>query len=228
MPMKVLFWVLMLLWLVFGLIISYNYGWTFPSGMGLIQFLAVSVVGWRAFGAPIQGQTMRSAYDVLGIPRDADTDCIKKAFHTRAKILHPDVNKSSTATVEFQELNKAFETLKDDFKRQEHDHAILKAATKEVPDDMFDDVLSPKKKKKKRKKKKSEDSKPEPVRMPVQQPQVVYHVHNYPQPQVQPQQAPVYYQQPPQQPMYDPRTGQGYWEGVPDGYGADDSCGGVF
>ena len=34
----------------------------------------------------------RDAYEVLGVPRDADDTQIKKAFRKLARELHPDVN----------------------------------------------------------------------------------------------------------------------------------------
>lgn len=34
----------------------------------------------------------RDPYDVLGVPRDADEQQIKKAFRKLARELHPDVN----------------------------------------------------------------------------------------------------------------------------------------
>lgn len=47
------FWILMLLWLVFGLWHSWpNY---YPVGSNLLLFILLLLLGWHAFGPPIHG-----------------------------------------------------------------------------------------------------------------------------------------------------------------------------
>lgn len=58
-----------------------------------------------------------SHYQVLGIASDATDSDIRKAYKLKAKILHPDVNKSERAAEEFVTLKEAFETLIDSNKR---------------------------------------------------------------------------------------------------------------
>lgn len=50
-----LFWVLMLLWLIFGFAFVWA-PYTYASvGGGLLQFLLFALVGWQAFGPPVKG-----------------------------------------------------------------------------------------------------------------------------------------------------------------------------
>lgn len=54
MPMGILFYVLMLIWLVFGVYRDWpsgNYG---GIGGSLILFLLMLLLGWRVFGPPLQ------------------------------------------------------------------------------------------------------------------------------------------------------------------------------
>ncbi len=60
-------------------------------------------------------------YDILGVPKDASTDDIKKAFRKKAATMHPDVNKAPDAEERFKELSEAYETLSDPGKRQRYD-----------------------------------------------------------------------------------------------------------
>jgi len=61
-------------------------------------------------------------YEILGVPRTATTDEIKKAFRKLARIHHPDVAKDkSTAEAKFKEINEAYEVLGDAEKRQHYD-----------------------------------------------------------------------------------------------------------
>ncbi|XP_052160547.1 chaperone protein dnaJ GFA2, mitochondrial-like [Oryza glaberrima] len=64
----------------------------------------------------------RDYYDVLGVSRNASQGEIKKAYYALAKKLHPDTNKGdSDAERKFQEVQRAYETLKDDQKRSLYD-----------------------------------------------------------------------------------------------------------
>src|SRR5882762_1948793 len=61
-------------------------------------------------------------YAVLGIPRDAGADDIKKAFRKLARQYHPDVAKDKkTAEAKFKEINEAYEVLSDPEKRKKYD-----------------------------------------------------------------------------------------------------------
>jgi molecular chaperone DnaJ len=60
----------------------------------------------------------RDLYDVLGVPRSASDDDIKKAYRKLAKELHPDRNRDDTTLeAKFKEVNAAYEVLRDPEKR---------------------------------------------------------------------------------------------------------------
>jgi curved DNA-binding protein len=61
-------------------------------------------------------------YAVLGVPKDASADDIKKAFRKLARKYHPDVAKDKKAAEEkFKAINEANEVLSDPEKRQRYD-----------------------------------------------------------------------------------------------------------
>ena len=61
-------------------------------------------------------------YEVLGVPRTATADDIKKAFRKLARIHHPDVAKDKKkGEIKFKEINEAYEVLGDPEKRQKYD-----------------------------------------------------------------------------------------------------------
>ena len=60
-------------------------------------------------------------YAVLGVPRDADLDQIKKAYRKLARQYHPDVSKEPNAEAQFKEAGEAYATLKDAEKRAAYD-----------------------------------------------------------------------------------------------------------
>lgn len=61
-------------------------------------------------------------YSILGVPRDASEDDIKKAFRKLARKYHPDVAKDKkSAEAKFKEINEANEVLSDPVKRKKYD-----------------------------------------------------------------------------------------------------------
>src|SRR3954465_7363237 len=53
----------------------------------------------------------RDYYEVLGLPRNADADSIKRAFHSLARNWHPDVADAPDAEARFRELAEAYAVL---------------------------------------------------------------------------------------------------------------------
>lgn len=65
---------------------------------------------------------MKDYYDVLGIPRDASSEDIKRAFRQLARESHPDANPGdSSAEERFRSVAEAYEVLSDDEKRARYD-----------------------------------------------------------------------------------------------------------
>jgi molecular chaperone DnaJ len=60
----------------------------------------------------------RDYYTILGVPRDASAEQIKRAYRKLARELHPDVNPDSQARQRFQDVTAAYEVLTDPQKRQ--------------------------------------------------------------------------------------------------------------
>lgn len=58
MPLAIAFWVLMLLWAIFGVFPHYprgeGKGWA-PFGGSLLLFILLLLLGWAQFGGPIRG-----------------------------------------------------------------------------------------------------------------------------------------------------------------------------
>jgi len=69
-------------------------------------------------------------YELLGVPRNADEQEIKKAFRRLARRLHPDVSEEADADVRFREISEAYEVLSNAETRQLYDrygHAGLRS-----------------------------------------------------------------------------------------------------
>ena len=65
---------------------------------------------------------MKSYYDILGVPKGASEDDIKKAFKKKAMKYHPDRNVDNPkAEDKFKEVNEAYAVLKDKDKRKQYD-----------------------------------------------------------------------------------------------------------
>lgn len=63
---------------------------------------------------------MKDYYDILGVPKSASQDEIKKAFRKKAHEFHPD--KEGGDEKKFKELNEAYQVISDTEKRKAYDH----------------------------------------------------------------------------------------------------------
>ncbi|MDP2179947.1 DnaJ C-terminal domain-containing protein [Methylicorpusculum sp.] len=60
-------------------------------------------------------------YQIMGVPRSASQEEIKRAYRKLARKYHPDVSKEKNAEAKFKELGEAYEVLKDPEKRAAYD-----------------------------------------------------------------------------------------------------------
>jgi len=67
---------------------------------------------------PVQFQDY---YEILGVPRTASQDDVKKAYRKLARKYHPDVAKVADAEEKFKQVTEAYEVLKDPATRKKYD-----------------------------------------------------------------------------------------------------------
>src|SRR4051794_10469903 len=66
--------------------------------------------------------TKRDYYEILGIPKSASADDIKKTYRKLARKFHPDTNRSDpSAEAKFKEVQEAYDILSDAKKRSAYD-----------------------------------------------------------------------------------------------------------
>lgn len=83
-------------------------------------------------------------YAVLGVPRDADQDTIRRAYRKLAREYHPDLNSDSDAEDRFKELGEAYEVLSDPEKRERYDRlgANWREQEQRAPDANFEEFFA--------------------------------------------------------------------------------------
>lgn len=47
------YWILMLIWLLFGFYWQWHAGWTSVGGGNLLLFALLAILGWKQFGPPL-------------------------------------------------------------------------------------------------------------------------------------------------------------------------------
>ena len=65
--------------------------------------------------------TKRDYYEVLGVPRDASDEEIKRSYRRAAQRHHPDIDATDGAEARFKELNEAYRVLSDRQRRTAYD-----------------------------------------------------------------------------------------------------------
>lgn len=68
-------------------------------------------------------------YDILGLLSTATEKDMLKAYRQKAKLYHPDLNKSFDAHQRFIEVNEAYEVLRDRNKRRLYDNTFIRQTT---------------------------------------------------------------------------------------------------
>jgi curved DNA-binding protein len=88
--------------------------------------------------------TYTDYYEVLGVPRDADGDTIRRSYRKLARKYHPDLNSDGDAEEKFKELGEAYEVLSDPEKRERYDRlgARWREAEQQAPDESFQDFFA--------------------------------------------------------------------------------------
>ncbi|MGC9156613.1 MAG: molecular chaperone DnaJ [Candidatus Micrarchaeia archaeon] len=77
-------------------------------------------------------------YEILGVPKNATLDEIKRAYRQLVMKYHPDVNKSKEAEEKMREINEAYAVLSDPEKRRRYDMLGSEQFSQEYsPEDIF-------------------------------------------------------------------------------------------
>ena len=106
---------------------EYNSGWDYFEGLSKEEAAAretsetrdnsgyseAAHYGWGGSGDGTRSRDEMRALEVLGLEADADFDAVKKAWRTKAKLVHPDVKPGDAdAAKAFQAIQLAYEILR--------------------------------------------------------------------------------------------------------------------
>jgi len=72
-------------------------------------------------------------YDILQLAHHAEPEVVEAAYRRLARKYHPDTNSSANATAHMQEINWAYEILKDPAKRASYDRGVKPQAAPKPP-----------------------------------------------------------------------------------------------
>jgi len=75
----------------------------------------------------------KNFYDILGLPRDASEDLIKKTFRRLAHKHHPDKNPGAGAVALFKEISLAYKTLSNPSTRRQYDLTLTDVRPRKGP-----------------------------------------------------------------------------------------------
>src|SRR6188472_2836802 len=106
---------------------SGSYSWAIGSmvGNGCVRDRQVlspcGPNGHLPYTRPRTMASTRDYYDILGVPRSASDDDLKRAFRRLAQQWHPDVSTEPGADERFKEINEAYQVLSDPQRRQAYD-----------------------------------------------------------------------------------------------------------
>ena len=87
----------------------------------------------------IANPASNNAYEILGVPRDADVATIRRAFKALAIKHHPDARpaeEKQEATAVFARINQAHETLRDKEKRKKYDALLDRGVVPDLAKDV--------------------------------------------------------------------------------------------
>jgi hypothetical protein len=113
---------------------EYNSGWDYFAGLSAEEaaerataesqthtgYQESAFYGWAASGDGTRSRDELRALDLLELETDADFDAVKKAWRTKAKLVHPDVRPGDAeAAKQFQALQLAYEVLRAAEERRE-------------------------------------------------------------------------------------------------------------
>ena len=82
---------------------------------------------------------MRDYYEVLGVPRDAGADEIKRAYRQLARRYHPDISGDERGSA-FLEVSRAYEVLNDPERRRSYDARLFAPGAYSRADWLADEV----------------------------------------------------------------------------------------
>uniref|UniRef100_A0A0A9ZHK8 DnaJ subfamily C member 1 n=1 Tax=Lygus hesperus TaxID=30085 RepID=A0A0A9ZHK8_LYGHE len=104
-----------------------RFGWVAPAILVLLTFAKPSA-GWDSEDLEVFDvveEVGQNFYELLGVPPNADSKAIKKAFRALSLTLHPDKNAAADAEIKFRQLVSVHDILRDANKRAKYDDVLI-------------------------------------------------------------------------------------------------------